>query len=71
VTKKISKRSKPAPRSAKKYARISSSTSVGSTSSGPSHPAAAKNPMAAHAADQESLAAAVPANEAKASEEGY
>jgi catalase len=71
VTKKISKRSKPAPRSAKKYARISSSTSVGSTSSGPSHPAAAKNPMAAHAADQESLAAAVPANEAKASEYGY
>ena len=49
---------------------ISSQTAVGSTSSGPSHPATPQTEMAAHAADQEALGAAMPANAAKAAEYG-
>jgi catalase len=51
--------------------RIASATGAGSTSSGPSHASAPETPMAAHAAEQESLAASMPANDTKPSEYGY
>ena len=50
---------------------VSSPTGAGTTSSGPSHPAPPKNPMAAHGADQQALAAAMPVNETKPGEYGY
>jgi catalase len=72
MTKKSPSSAKPGTRAGKKdTAAVASPTGSGSTSSGPSHPASAKNHLAAHAADQESLAAAIPANETKASEYGY
>jgi catalase len=71
MTKKSPTSAKRDPRTGKKSTAVASPAGVGSTSSGPSHPASAKNPLAAHAADQESLAAAMPANETKASEYGY
>ena len=49
----------------------SKASGAGSTSSGPSHPGDPKTPMAAHAADQQALAAAMPSNEAKAAEYGF
>ncbi len=49
----------------------SSDTAAGTTSSGPSHPGPPKTAMAAHAGDQQALAAAMPANETKSSEYGY
>jgi catalase len=71
MTKKSPTSAKRDPRTGKKSTAVASPAGVGSTSSGPSHPASAKNPLAAHAADQESLAAAMPANETKESEYGY
>jgi catalase len=72
MTKKSPSSAKPSTRAGKKdTATVASPTGAGSTASGPSHPASPKNPLAAHAADQESLAAAIPANEAKAYEYGY
>ena len=44
---------------------------MGTTSSGPAHPGAAKTNMAEHAAQQDSLAGAMPANEIKPAEYGY
>src|SRR5665213_2269914 len=69
----MKKPSKPAARkkAATNDSRVTSATGAGSTSSGPSHPAAPQNDMAVHGAEQETLAAAMPANETKASEYGY
>jgi catalase len=50
---------------------VSSPTAAGTTASGPSHPGAPKNEMAAHGADQQLLAAAMPANESKPAEYGH
>jgi catalase len=50
---------------------INSPTAVGTTVSGPSHPAGAKTDVARHAADQENLAASMPLNKGKAGEFGY
>ncbi len=50
---------------------LASATGAGSTSSGPTHPSAPSNAMAAHAADQQTLAAALPANPTKPREYGY
>jgi catalase len=47
-----------------------SATASGTTASGPSHPAAPATALAQHAAEQESLAAGMPFNEAKSSEYG-
>jgi len=49
----------------------SSPTAVGTTSSGPSHPREAASALAEHAADQQALAAAMPANATKPAEYGY
>jgi hypothetical protein len=48
-----------------------SPTAVGTTSSGPSHPASPQTEMAGHAAEQEALAGAMPFNESKPREFGY
>lgn len=48
----------------------SSPPGAGTTSSGPSHPGDPKTAIADHAADQQALAAAMPNNEAKATEYG-
>ncbi len=61
---------KSSSRSAQESA-ASSPTAVGTTSSGPTHPGAAKTDMAEHAAEQESLAGAMPGNQIKAAEYGY
>lgn len=58
------------PKSTAKSPATSSDTGAGTTSSGPSHPGPPKTDMAAHAADEQALAAAVPANETKPSEYG-
>jgi catalase len=50
---------------------VISSTGTGSTSSGPSHPGAPLDDRAAHGAEQESVAAAMPLNTKKAGEYGY
>jgi catalase len=70
VTKKLSKPSK-APRKSPTDSALSSPTAAGTTSSGPSHPGDPENSMAAHAADQEALAAGMPSNENKPLEYGY
>ena len=51
-----------------KSGRRQSATATGTTVSGPSHPTAAVSALAQHAAEQESLAAAMPFNETKPSE---
>jgi catalase len=71
LPKKISKRSKPPNQLRSNKAAVASITAVGTTSSGPSHPLAPAIDLAAHAADQEVLAAAMPANKLKPSEYGY
>jgi catalase len=71
MTKKSLPSPKPRLPAGRKDTVIASSTGAGSTSSGPSHAPPAKNSLAAHAADQESLAAAMLTNEIKASEYGY
>jgi catalase len=50
---------------------VSSSTAAGTTNSGPSHPDAPQTAMARHAADQQAMAAAMPANANKPFEYGY
>jgi catalase len=65
------KTGKTSSKSAAKDASLASVTGSGTTSSGPSHPGTPKTDMAAHAADQEALAAAMAANETKAGEYGY
>ena len=67
----VKSKSASKPAAAAGGARASSPTAVGSTVSGPSHPDAPKTDIAAHGADQETLAAAMPFNEAKESEYGY
>jgi catalase len=68
---------KPAPRSVKtrkpaaKSSSLASATGNGTTSSGASRPGPPKTEAAAHAADQEALAAAIPFNATKAAEYGY
>jgi catalase len=71
MSKKNPPSPKPRTRAGKKDAGAASPTGAGSTSSGPSHPASPENALAAHASEQESLAAAMPWNEIKASEYGY
>jgi catalase len=69
--KKASRPVKAAKKAVPKDSRIASATGAGTTSSGPSHPSAPQNDMAAHGAEQEALAAAMASNETKASEYGY
>jgi catalase len=71
VKKPTAESQKRPPKSIPKSPATSSDSGTGTTSSGPSHPGAPKNDMAAHAADQQALAAAIPANETKSSEYGY
>jgi catalase len=59
----------PAP--ATKDSSLSSPSGVGTTSSGPSHPASAKTEVATHAAEQQTLAAAIQANDITAVGYGY
>jgi catalase len=63
----LKKNGRKAPARAKS-GRRQSATATGTTVSGPSHPAAVASELARHAAEQESLAAAMPFNEAKPSE---
>jgi catalase len=63
----LKKNGRKAPARAKS-GRRQSATATGTTVSGPSHPAAAASALARYAAEQESLAAAMPFNEAKPSE---
>jgi catalase len=63
----LKKKGRKAPARAKS-GRRQSATATGTTVSGPSHPAAVASELARHAAEQESLAAAMPFNEAKPSE---
>jgi catalase len=49
----------------------SSPTAAGTTVSGPSHPGTPQNEVAAHGAEQQALAAAMPANESKPAEYGH
>jgi catalase len=65
-----SKQSK-SPNKSRRASAIAAATGVGNTSSGPSHPTPASTALAAHAKQQESLAAAMPANKTKAFEYGY
>ena len=70
MTKKPSKPSQ-GPRKSRTGSALSSPTAAGTTSSGPSHPGDPENSMAAHAAEQEALAAGMPSNENKPLEYGY
>jgi catalase len=70
MPKKNSKPAKP-KHNAKKSGRIASATRSGSTASAPSHPSPPHNDIAAHAEDQEALAAAMPSNTRKSSEYGF
>ena len=62
---------KPAAKNRPQDSRIVSSTGAGSTSSGPSHPGAPLNDMAAHGVEQDTVAAAMPVNTKNSSEYGY
>jgi catalase len=70
MPKKNSKPAKP-KHNAKKSGRIASATRSGSTASAPSPPSPPHNDIAAHAEDQEALAAAMPSNTRKSSEYGF
>jgi catalase len=71
LKKTSSKSSRASKKAGDRTSSIASATGSGSTAAGPSHPATPQNEMAAHAQEQEALAAAMPSNELKASEHGY
>jgi catalase len=68
-TRKSAGRS-PTRAASKNKGRVGSKTAVGATSSGPSHAAASPTELADHAAEQQTLAEAMPFNSAKSSEYG-
>ena len=71
MKKTPSRQPKAATSSRSRKGGASSATAVGSTSSGPSHPAdVASTEMAQHAQDQDALAAAMPFNMQKSREYG-
>jgi catalase len=60
----------PARATRKAKAQVGSAMAVGTTVSGPSHPSASLTELAAHSAEQQTLAAATPFNSAKPAEYG-
>ena len=66
-----SPRTRPTAARTSPSAARSSPSAVGRTSSGPSHPRDPDSALAQHAADQQTLAASMPANPAKPADYGY
>jgi hypothetical protein len=60
----------PARTTSRNKGQVGSETAVGTTVSGPSHPTASLTELADHAAEQQTLAEAMPYNSAKKSEYG-